>query len=73
MKCQKCGFQNQEGAKFCKRCGGSLEKQKSSTRIWIVSAILIVVCVSAAVFLHEKGNNGGSGLRGFLLCRRGYL
>ena len=25
MKCEKCGFENKDTAKFCSKCGNSLE------------------------------------------------
>ena len=28
MFCDECGFKNKETAKFCKKCGASLEEEK---------------------------------------------
>ena len=57
MYCPKCGTQNEEGVKFCSKCGASLTKKevkesknkeglgKASIVIGIISLILSITCI----------------------------
>ena len=47
--CPKCGLENEEEAKFCKRCGSSLDAQvqsKSSRNVLII-VVVAIFCVAA--------------------------
>ncbi len=47
--CPKCGLENEEEAKFCKRCGSSLDAQvqsKSSRNVLII-VVVAILCVAA--------------------------
>ncbi|WP_297979853.1 zinc ribbon domain-containing protein [uncultured Methanobrevibacter sp.] len=65
--CSNCGFDNEENAKFCKKCGNSLipvstpqkESFFSSNKVLII-AIAVILCVSAAVgaFVYMNMNQG---------------
>lgn len=55
MRCNKCGYKNNEGAKFCKKCGTSLDnKKKSNMTLWIVIAsIVIVASIGVAIYKNN--------------------
>ena len=71
MRCPNCDSENNEGAKFCKKCGAplkektishesminSMNKNKSSdnTTKYIIVALIIVVIVLAGVFVYIYG------------------
>ena len=58
MICNKCNFQNEETAKFCKNCGVKLSpKRKSSSMLWIISVIALIVCAVAGYFLFSDNSN----------------
>ncbi|MDR1898356.1 MAG: zinc-ribbon domain-containing protein [Prevotellaceae bacterium] len=51
MKCQKCNFENEESAKFCKNCGAKL-KQPVKIPKWLkVSKWVWIYFVNAIVFM----------------------
>lgn len=70
MKCPSCNTENNEGAKFCKKCGTSLnnntishenmiksmsnDKSDNTTKIIIV-ALIVVAIVLAGVFIYLQG------------------
>ncbi|WP_407424483.1 zinc ribbon domain-containing protein [Methanobrevibacter sp.] len=70
MKCPSCNTENNEGAKFCKKCGTALKNNKinheemiksmsndksdNTTKIIIV-ALIIVAIVLAGVFIYLQG------------------
>lgn len=57
MKCNECGFENKDTAKFCSKCGCSLEVVKppvqpaSNNNSKIIIAALIIIIVILAVFV----------------------
>jgi len=68
MICQKCNFQNEESAKFCRNCGVELgiistspsynhnstpPKQSSNTATWIMS-VLFVLALGAFIFIWTQ-------------------
>ena len=73
MKCPNCGSENNEGAKFCKKCGTPLENKTASHETvinnlnnestdktkYIIIALIIVAVVLAGAFayLYGFGNN----------------
>ena len=70
MKCPNCNAENNEGAKFCKKCGTPLEKKANShekminsmnnekksdnTKI-IIAALIIIAVVLAGAFIYLQG------------------
>lgn len=72
MKCEKCGYENKETAKFCTKCGAVLEKTpkeqsqtndgaKSNTK-YIILALIIVIVVLVGCIGYFAGtlNHGDS-------------
>ena len=49
MKCSQCGFENKKDAKFCTKCGSTLEKapvgntEKSDVSKYIIIALVAVI------------------------------
>ena len=45
MKCKNCGFENNNKAKFCTKCGSSLEEipQKSNNSKLIIAVLIVVI------------------------------
>lgn len=75
MKCPKCNAENNEGAKFCKKCGNPLEnkvvthenmvnsmkeEKKSDNSKIIIVALIVVVVVLAGAFIYLQGFGNGS-------------
>ncbi|MDO5859582.1 zinc ribbon domain-containing protein [Methanobrevibacter sp.] len=69
MICPSCNTENNEGAKFCKKCGNPLEKRavshqnminsmnkdkKDNTKI-IIAALIVIVVVLAGAFIYLQG------------------
>ena len=75
MKCPNCKAENNESAKFCKKCGTALEKsdvnhetlinsgngekKSDNTKILIV-ALIVVAVVLAGAFIYLQGFGNGS-------------
>ena len=71
MKCPSCGKENNEGAKFCKHCGASLNnnvcpapaqnvsqpKDNKNTLIICATAIICVIIIAGAFVFLNSGNN----------------
>ena len=65
MKCTKCGYENKKNAKFCSKCGQSLEvpvsyeKSKSNSKIIIATLIIVIVILALGVayFAFFDNNN----------------
>ena len=54
MKCNVCGYENKDIAKFCEKCGNKLEEPVISRKklpLWllIIIGILIVAAIATAV------------------------
>lgn len=52
MKCGNCGFENKKGAKFCTRCGSSLDSvdvqpQSSDNSKYVIIALIAVIIILA--------------------------
>ena len=65
MKCKNCGNENNEGAKYCSKCGENLEFQKdkkSSDKKFviilsvIIAIIIILILVIALIFKNQSLN-----------------
>lgn len=65
MKCNECGFENKDTAKFCSKCGCSLEvveaqpKQESSnnTKIIIAALVIVIIVLAGTVGYFALSNN----------------
>ena len=66
-KCPKCGVENDDNAKFCKKCGHSYsgdifteEKDNRNKNIIIiaVTAIICIALVAGAIMFLNQGNSG---------------
>ena len=51
MKCKNCGFENKKGAKFCTKCGNSLEVVEETPQSSINSKYLIIALVAIIIVL----------------------
>ncbi|WP_407378649.1 zinc ribbon domain-containing protein [Methanobrevibacter sp.] len=64
MKCSNCGFENKETAKFCSKCGQSLEvapaKNESSNSKIIIAALVIIILILAVAIGYFALNNAQS-------------
>ena len=55
MKCEKCGFENKDTAKFCSKCGNSLElkpevgKNNNNSKIIIAALVIIIVILAVCI------------------------
>lgn len=63
MKCSKCGFENKDTAKFCSKCGNSLEakpeieKSNNNSKIIIAALIIIIVILAVCMGYFVLNNN----------------
>ena len=62
MKCKNCGSENKDTAKYCSRCGKSLDiENNSNSNLKVIIAILIVVIIALALsftyFMFNSNNN----------------
>ncbi len=63
MKCNNCGFENKDAAKFCTKCGASLNEskasegpvQESNTTKYAIIALIIVIIVLVACLGYFMG------------------
>ena len=72
MKCPKCGTENNDGAKFCKGCGGSLQsnppldssmsqsKSNNNTLIICATILLAIIIIAGAFVLLNDGSDDSS-------------
>lgn len=51
MKCRQCGFENKKGAKFCSKCGSSLEQIPQETPVKTDSSKYIIIALVAIIIL----------------------
>ncbi len=54
MRCKNCGFENKEGAKFCTKCGSTLEvdvspKKQDNTKYIIIALIAVILLLIGAI------------------------
>ena len=60
LKCPNCGNENNDSAKFCKKCGTSLssnkitDKSKNNTKL-IIGVLIIIVVIIAATLIYFNG------------------
>ena len=67
MKCHHCGFENKDSAKFCSKCGESLEVTPPTTEpknnnskiiIAVLIVIIVILAVSIGYFLLANNASG---------------
>lgn len=61
MKCSNCGFENKNTAKFCTKCGNSLEATESVNKSsdntkYIIIALIVIIILLIGVFGYLIGN-----------------
>ncbi|WP_296885346.1 zinc ribbon domain-containing protein [uncultured Methanobrevibacter sp.] len=67
MKCDSCGFENKDSAKFCSKCGVSLEvaptpsEPKNSNSKVVIALLIVVIVVLAAVIGYFALSNNAFG------------
>ena len=49
LKCHECGYENEDGARFCRNCGKTLEKKNDNKKIIIISLIAVIIVLAGAV------------------------
>ena len=64
MKCHNCGFENKDSAKFCSKCGVSLEAvpeptepKSNNSKIIIAVLIAVIVILAVSIGYFALGNN----------------
>ena len=69
MKCENCGFENKNTAKFCSRCGESLEvsspqepvvpAKNDNSRIIVIALLLVIIILVGAIgfFVFTNSNS----------------
>lgn len=66
MKCDKCGYENNEKAKFCTKCGSSLvarelpvpSKSSDNSKIIVIALIAVIVVLAGTIgYLVINGNS----------------
>lgn len=68
MKCNNCGFENKDTAKFCSNCGSSLPEKpveyiqvkSNNSKYIIIALIAIIIILAAAIGFFALGNDGNS-------------
>ena len=59
MICNKCNFQNEDAAKFCRNCGAKLTtkpKKKQNIALWCICLFMIAIIVIAGIFAWQHYN-----------------
>ena len=56
MKCSKCGFENEKGAKFCKNCGNQIKSKNNKIKIIIPTIIICILIILAALTLINNNS-----------------
>ena len=67
MKCDKCGFENKDKAKFCSKCGSSLtvkavpaaEEKSGNSKYIIIALIAIIIILAGTIGYFALNNNSG--------------
>ncbi|WP_458456237.1 zinc ribbon domain-containing protein [Methanobrevibacter sp.] len=61
MKCEKCGFENKDEAKFCTKCGSSLNEavevntsQNSNSMKYIIIALIIIILLLVGILAYSS-------------------
>lgn len=65
MKCENCGFENNDKAKFCTKCGTSLSQKSvpsgtqgtDNSKYVIIALVIVVILLAAAIGYFALGMN----------------
>ena len=61
MKCNDCGFENKDAAKFCSKCGKPLgiqpKTEKNNSKIIIVALVIIILILAVSIGYFALSNN----------------
>jgi len=59
ISCDKCGFENKDGSKFCKKCGTKLAigVAPSENYLWLIFLIILFVVLFAVILSIPSGQN----------------
>ena len=65
MKCNNCGFENKNSAKFCSKCGQSLnqaapKKETSNSKVIIAALVIIIIILAVTIGYFALSNNAQS-------------
>ena len=54
--CNKCGVENEQGAQFCRRCGGAMrpEEPEKKSNVGMIIGVIAVVGVGGAAYYYFK-------------------
>ena len=65
MKCEYCGFENKKGAKFCSKCGATLEDDSNggNNTKYIIIALIAVIIVLVGCIGYFAGTMNSSGVQ----------
>lgn len=60
MVCERCGYQNSIGAKYCSGCGRKLhqEKRNSKNGLWMIGVCLLIAGIGIGTLLPKKNDSG---------------
>lgn len=62
--CGQCGFENNDKAKFCTKCGGSLEpvqpKGSDNSKYVIIALVLLIIVLAGALVYFSLFNQAGT-------------
>ena len=65
MKCNDCGFENKDTAKFCSKCGKPLgvqpKTENSTSKIIIVALVIIILILAVSIGYFALANNNSQG------------
>lgn len=53
--CAKCGFENNEGVKFCGTCGNMLKKKKKHYYVRFIHIVLVILIFVAIGYILKEG------------------
>ena len=84
MICNKCNFQNEETAKFCRNCGAELcitpestpmplQKRSNSSVAWIFFVIALIICVVLGIMLYETNKKNDTIIEEEVIQRKGVV
>ena len=52
MKCPKCGREIANDSQYCELCGALIKKSGSKKTIWIISAIILSLCLIGGILIY---------------------
>ena len=64
MKCENCGYENKDDAKFCVKCGNSLNvPEPSNNSKYIIISLIAVIIVLCGLFGYFALNNHSNSIQ----------